>query len=470
MTATKLSKEYVKKLKTQGEDAIKDALHPSQDSRVLTYVLHNLGRLPSNFNGTCFLPLIKHKHKNIRLLAVKNIGKLADVEFLDEMLAVVKNDDSTDVKREAVSSVGRMRNEKTIPALINILNNNDPKIVLQAIRALMIFRDSKEARHSVLQLKTHPNEIIQAVIEKEFSKTESLDRNKPKHPESPDYLINTVVHGNVLEILKSVPDESIHLTFTSPPYYNSRDYSTYQSYDEYLELLREVFQAVHRITKDGRFFVLNTSPIIIPRVSRQHSSKRYPIPFDIHPYLLDMGWEFIDDIIWLKPETSVKNRNAGFLQHRKPLAYKPNSTTEYIMVYRKQTHKLLDWNISQYDSQIVNSSKVLGKYETSNVWRIAPTTDKTHSAVFPAELCNRIIEFYSYELDLVFDPFAGAGTFGKSANNLSRYYFLTEIAKLYFDRIKEVLTQSKSFSPNVNQSFLTDAEFKKNAKRFEHGG
>ena len=244
----------------------------------------------------------------------------------------------------------------------------------------------------------------------------------------------------------------------------------YKSYNQYLELLRDVFQAVHRITKDGRFFVLNTSPIIIPRVSRQHSSKRYPIPFDIHPYLLDMGWEFIDDIIWLKPESSVKNRNAGFLQHRKPLGYKPNSTTEYIMVYRKQTHKLLDWNISQYDPQIVNASKVLGEYETSNVWRIAPTFDKTHSAVFPAELCNRIIEFYSYERDLVFDPFAGAGTFGKSANNLSRYYFLTEIAKIYFDRIKEVLTQSKILTPNVNQSFLTDAEFKKNAKRFEHGG
>lgn len=459
MGTTKLSKEYVNELKTKGEGAIKDVLQPSQDSKVLRYVLSNLGRLPSNFNGNSLLPLLKHKQKNIRLLAVKNIGKLSNVEFLDEILAIVKNDDSTEVKREAVSSVGRMRNEKAIPELVKILNDDDPKIVLQAIRALLVFKTREDARRALLRLKNHPNEIIQAVIENEFSNTVKNDQDKAKHPESPDYIKNTVVHGNVLDILKSIPDNSIHLTFTSPPYYNARDYSIYKSYSQYLELLRDVFQAVHRITKDGRFFVLNTSPIIIPRVSRQYSSKRYPIPFDIHPYLLEMGWEFIDDIIWAKPEASAKNRNAGFLQHRKPLGYKPNSITEYIMVYKKKTHKLLDWNIRQYDDNTMSKSRVSGQYETSNVWSIDPTFDKTHSAVFPIELCNRIITFYSYEGDVVFDPFAGSGTFGKSANNLSRYYFLTEIAKPYFDRIRENLNQPNNFSPNAEQRFLTTAQF-----------
>jgi len=100
--------------------------------------------------------------------------------------------------------------------------------------------------------------------------------------------------------------------------------------------LENVFKEVHRVTKEGRFFVLNTSPIIIPRISRAHASKRYPIPYDIHPLLVKMGWEFIDDIIWVKPEASVKNRNAGFLQHRKPLGYKPNAVSEMLMVYRKK--------------------------------------------------------------------------------------------------------------------------------------
>lgn len=181
--------------------------------------------------------------------------------------------------------------------------------------------------------------------------------------------------------MKLLKDESIHLTFTSPPYYNARDYSIYPSYKHYLEFLAEVFKQVHRITKEGRFLILNTSPIIIPRVSRSHSSKRYPIPFDIHPYLMEMGWEFIDDIVWMKPEASVKNRIGGFQQHRKPLGYKPNSVTEYLMVYRKSTEKLLDWNIRQYDWNTVKESKVADGFETNNVWQIDPCFDTNYLGV-----------------------------------------------------------------------------------------
>ncbi len=200
-----------------------------------------------------------------------------------------------------------------------------------------------------------------------------------------------------------------------------------------MDFLGKVFKETHRITKEGRFLVINTSPIIIPRVSRSHSSKRYPIPFDLHPYLVKMGWEFIDDIIWLKPESSVKNRIGGFMQHRKPLAYKPNSVTEYLMVYRKQTEKLLDWNIHSYSREIVEQSKVADGYETINVWKIDPAFDKIHTAVFPVELCRRVIQYYSFKNDLVFDPFAGSGTVGRTAKSLSRFFFLTEQEKNYFD-------------------------------------
>jgi len=201
-----------------------------------------------------------------------------------------------------------------------------------------------------------------------------------------------------------------------------------------------VFQEVHRITKEGRFFILNTSPVIMPRVSRAHASKRYPIPFDIHPMLTSMGWEFIDDIVWMKPEASVKNRNGGFMQHRKPLGYKPNPITEYLMVYRKQTDKLLDWNMRQYDDATVEASKVTGEYESSNVWQIDPTFDKVHSAVFPLELCRRVIQYYSFVGDVVFDPFGGSGTLAKASLMLERHFFLTEQDPIYFERIKQNLS------------------------------
>jgi DNA modification methylase len=280
------------------------------------------------------------------------------------------------------------------------------------------------------------------------------------HSESFDYLKNVVVNGDTIEVMKLLQDESIHLTFTSPPYYNARDYSTYPSYEVYLEFLCNVFQGVYRITKEGRFLVVNTSPVIVPRASRSYSSRRYPIPFDIHHYLIEMGWEFIDDIVWEKPEASVKNRIGGFQKHRKPLGYKPNAVTEYVMVYRKSTEKLLDWNIHQYDDEIVKKSKVPDGFETTNVWSISPCSDNVHSAVFPYELCKRVIQYYSYEGDLVFDPFGGSRTVGRTAKLLGRYFFLTEKDKKYFSYIKDKMGVDImcDFSP----SFLSTFEFTAN--------
>lgn len=402
------TKEYIQELKRQGNGAILHFVNDVKESNKILFLLENLGYLPKDFDGSWLLNYLYNKNSQVRFWAVKNLGKLNDENYLQVLSEVAKKDSDTTVRREAVSSLGRMRNPKSKEYLYALLKDEDPKVVCQAIRGLLVFRDDKDVQDVLKPLINHPNEMVKTVIYKEyFSQIKS--KNEQPHPDSYNFLKNTVVNGDVREILKNVPDESIHLTFTSPPYYNARDYSIYPSYKDYLKFLEEVFKEVHRITKEGRFFILNTSPIIIPRVSRAHSSKRYPIPFDIHPYLIDMGWEFIDDIIWLKPEASVKNRNAGFLQHRKPLAYKPNATTEYLMVYRKQTEKLIDWNIRQYDYHTVKESKVEDGYETTNVWKIDPTFDKIHSAVFPAELCRRVIKYYSFKNDLVFDPFAGSG-------------------------------------------------------------
>jgi DNA modification methylase len=408
--------------------------------------LEHLGRLAADFDATELLELLKHKDENVRYSAVKNLAKLERLELLNTFSKLAENDSSSIVRKEAISAIGRLRNKQAKPILFNYLKDNNPEITLQAIRGLLVFKKDKDVRQELQKLKKHPNEIIKEMVESELSdRKEKLTKN---HAYSPDVLKNVVVTGDVEEILKFVPSESVHLTFTSPPYYNARDYSIYSSYHQYLKFLERVFKEVYRITKEGRFFVLNTSPIIIPRVGRKYSSKRYPIPYDIHPLLVKMGWEFIDDIIWVKPEASVKNRNAGFFQHRKPLAYKPNARTENIMVYRKRTRKLLDWNIKQYPKEIIERSKINGDYESSNIWYIDPSFDKTHSAVFPAELCNRVIKFYSFEGDLVFDPFAGSGTVGKAAVNLKRYFFMTEKESRYTERIKENLWQTRIFSEN----------------------
>lgn len=452
-----LSEEQINTIKNSKSEFYNYINNKNEGS--IIYFLEKIGKLQNGISKEPLIYLLKSSNDNIRALALKNLAKLTDIDLLNIFLNYAQNDQSTFVRREAVSAIGRLRNPKTISCLVNLLSDSDPKVIMQAIRGLLFFSNYEEVKTNLKKLEKHPNEQIKEIIQKEFQE-EKRKNLKNKHDEHPSFLSNVVVNADVIETLKYIPEESIHLTFTSPPYYNARDYSIYQSYDEYLSFLDNVFKEVHRITKEGRYFILNTSPIIIPRVSRSHSSKRYPIPFDIHPYLIKMGWEFIDDIVWVKPEASVKNRNAGFLQHRKPLAYKPNSLTEMIMVYRKKTTRLLDWNIDQYSWDKIKNSKINGDYETTNVWKIDPTFDKVHTAVFPVELCNRIIKFYSMVDDLVFDPFAGCGTLAKSAILLKRKFFLTEIEKKYFNRIKEVLNNKHNgiFDENLIR-FFTLNEF-----------
>ncbi len=407
-------------------------------SASIIFVFKNLGHLPSSFDFEVFVPFLSNQNEKVRYWAVKNLGKNKNLKYFEILKNLFYIEPSTMVKREIVSAIGRMKSKETIEFLLETTQNEDPKIVAQAIRGLLTFKGNIVIDDALRNLIEHENEMIKSVVFKEYFANKSNIYSKQPHADSFDYLKNVVVNADVRDVLSLVKDESIHLTFTSPPYYNARDYSIYPSYEAYLGFLEEVFKETFRVTKEGRYLIVNTSPVIVPRISRAHSSKRYPIPFDLHTILVRMGWEFIDDIIWLKPEYSVKNRVGGFQQHRKPLAYKPNSVTEYLMVYRKKTEKLLDWNIRQYSNKTVQESKVLGEFETTNVWKICPKSDKIHSAVFPEELCRRVIEYYSFKGDLVFDPFAGSGTLGRTAKKMNRYFFLTEKDETYFEYMKKL--------------------------------
>ena len=459
-----LTKDYISEAKIKGNGAMSSLVNSiANDEKNILFLLNNLGRLPENFDDAWIKDLLLSKNTKIKLHAIKNIGKTNNPRNLDILYQIAVNDLSTSIRREAVSSIGRMKSDKTIKYLLDLLKDSDPKVISQAIRGLLFFKGKKEIDDTLKELINHENETIQAIIHKEYFSENKTSKNKIEHKETYNYLKNTVVLGDVRRTLQEVPDEVFHLTFTSPPYYNARDYSIYPSYKAYLSFLEEVFKLTHDKTKEGRFLIVNTSPVIVPRISRQHSSKRYPIPFDIHNFLVKIGWDFIDDIVWVKPEASVKNRNAGFLQHRKPLAYKPNARTEYLMVYRKKTSKLLDWNIRQYDKKTVDESKVQDGYETSNIWEIDPTFSKNHSAVFPVELCKRVIMYYSFKGDLVFDPFAGSGTFGRTAKLLDRYFFLTEQEEKYFEYMKSLVKKDNLsfFAEKSESTFLTLNEFKK---------
>ena len=254
-------------------------------------------------------------------------------------------------------------------------------------------------------------------------------------------LRNTIAQGDSEQVLQDLPAESVNLIFTSPPYFNARpEYEDYVTYEEYLFKMRKVIRQCHRVLSEGRFFIMNVAPVLIRRASRSEASKRIAVPFDMHRIFTEEGFDFIDDIIWVKPEGAgwATGRGRRFAADRNPLQYKAVPVTEYLLVYRKHTDRLIDWNIREHPNQkLVEDSKIEDSYEKTNVWRITPAHDTKHPAIFPEELVERVVKYYSFLDDVVLDPFAGIGTTGKIAYKLKRRFVLIEQNPNYIEEIQK---------------------------------
>jgi DNA modification methylase len=242
-----------------------------------------------------------------------------------------------------------------------------------------------------------------------------------------------LINGDCLKELTKIKDNSIDLIVTSPPYFNVKEYSHWETYDDYMDWLKQVFLQCYSVLKEGRMCCVNISTIIIPRKNRQDESKRIALPFHFVNIMEDIGFKFLEDIIWLKPNPSVPNRNGGFYRHRKPVAYKPNCVNEYVFVFQKPIDCLIDDIIKGYDKNTVENSLIKEEYYKTNVWEISPVKNKFHPAVYPYKLAYHLVKYYSFQLDIVLDPFMGSGTTGKVCKDIGREFIGIELNKDYFD-------------------------------------
>lgn len=296
----------------------------------------------------------------------------------------------------------------------------------------------------ILADRTTRTEIIIArLLKQDESKLENRKKTKKEYKLSS--LRNTIRFGDCGELLEEMPAESVDLIFTSPPYFNARpEYSEFEEYESYLLKLRQVIRKCHRVLSEGRFFVINISPVLLRRASRNQASKRIAVPFDLHRIFIEEGYDFIDDIIWLKPEGAgwATGRGRRFAADRNPLQYKTVPVTEYVLVYRKHTDLLIDWHIRNHpDQEVVKASKIADGYERTNVWKINPVTNSKHPAAFPVELAEKVITYYSFKGDVVLDPFAGSGTVGLAAASLDRRFVLFESNFNYIELIRKLITE-----------------------------
>ena len=126
---------------------------------------------------------------------------------------------------------------------------------------------------------------------------ERMESVAPEHaPTNPGGIVfppvpNKLILGDCREALADFPADSVQLIFTSPPYFNAKpEYVEYRDYPTYLEFLRQAFAACRDVLAEGRFLIVNVSPVLVRRTSRSTSSRRMPIPFDLHGVLAGLDF------------------------------------------------------------------------------------------------------------------------------------------------------------------------------------
>lgn len=239
--------------------------------------------------------------------------------------------------------------------------------------------------------------------------------------------------------VSKLDDESIALTFTSPPYWNYVDYAgkgvgCEECYENYLESLLNLLTIIEKKTIPGGRVVINASNMK-SRKSIEGRSFIYPIVNDIISLAKKIGLTFFDEIIWVKGEANAGALNGRFLFGSYPYPPTPkilDSTFENIMIFTKQGSRKVDRKIKE-QSQL---TKEEWRKFTKGVWKISPDKDPNHPATFPMEIAERIIKMYSFIDDTVLDPFAGSGTTIIAADNLKRKGIGFEIAQDYKDSIQ----------------------------------
>ncbi|MBW1430249.1 SAM-dependent methyltransferase [Campylobacter jejuni] len=243
-----------------------------------------------------------------------------------------------------------------------------------------------------------------------------------------DILNNIFTHSS--EAMHELPDNSIHLMVTSPPYNVSKEYDNDLSLQEYLELLRNVFKETYRVLVCGGRVCIN-----IANVGR----KPYiPLVSYVNMIMLELGFLMRGEIIWDKSASSgVSLAWGSFKSASNPVL---RDTHEYILIFSKENYK------RDKKEKIDSISKENFIEWSKSVWRFPAVSAKKigHPAPFPVELPKRLIEFYSFEKDVILDPFLGSGSTAIAAMSLKRNYVGYEINEEYVKLAKERIENEKT--------------------------
>ncbi|MCS7207260.1 MAG: site-specific DNA-methyltransferase [Dehalococcoidia bacterium] len=247
------------------------------------------------------------------------------------------------------------------------------------------------------------------------------------------------LYNKSCEQMDEVPDGSVHLVVTSPPYWNSIDYAQHTAnprawyrtrnggpYHEYLDWLERCFREVYRTIIPGGYCAVVLGTVLFER-------QYYPLPYHFVPLMERIGFSLEQDIIWHKVTGGLK-RAGVTIQHPYPGYYKPNIMTECILVFRTPGQHLgKRRTLQEKERDKIPIDQLFTHELANNIWHIAPVPpgQYDHPCPFPEEIPYRLIVLYTYRGDTVLDPFAGSGTTLKVARHLGRRAIGYEVEPKY---------------------------------------
>ena len=245
----------------------------------------------------------------------------------------------------------------------------------------------------------------------------------------PKEFLDTTLLGSA-ENMAQIPDNSVHLMITSPPYNVSKEYDEDLSLDEYLKLLRRVFEETYRVLVNGGRACINVANL---------GRKPYiPLSDYISHMMTDIGFNMRGEIIWNKASSASPSTAWGsWMSASNPTL---RDIHEYILVFSKGDFKRHQTK-EERKVKINTISKEDFMEWTKSVWTFKAESAKKvgHPAPFPVELPYRLIQLYSFKTDIVLDPFMGSGTTAIAALKSGRHFVGYEIKKEYIDLIEKRL-------------------------------
>ncbi len=271
-----------------------------------------------------------------------------------------------------------------------------------------------------------------------------------------------IINGDSRNMIE-LPEKSIHLVITSPPYWQLKDYGTenqigfHDSYENYINNLNLVWKESYRVLHNGCRLCIN----IGDQFARAVYYGRYkviPIREEIIKFCENIGFDYMGAIIWKKVTTS--NTTGGGVQMGS-YPYPRNGILkldyEFILIFKK-----LGDSPKPTIEQKEQSKMTAEEWNTffAGHWNFAGARQNNHIAMFPEELPRRLIKMFSFIGETILDPFAGSGTTALAARNTDRNSVGYEINSEFIPVIKEKLEVSQKDLVGTTYEFVTQQPVK----------